>query len=74
VYKKGFLMKKELDYLVGKAREKAFLILSVERVKRKITRKGVNNSTTRSKLRIKRIKSKKNLIKSMIHINNQTFN
>jgi len=67
-------MKKELDYLVGKAREKAFLILSVERVKRKITRKGVNNSTTRSKLRIKRIKSKKNLIKSMIHINNQTFN
>ena len=50
-----------------------FAILA-KRIKRKTTRKIVNNSKTKRKFRIIRIKEIKYFVKPIIHINNRIFN
>ena len=57
-----------------RTRVKAVLITSVKRVERNTTRKRVNNPASRSELRIKGIKRRKDFVKPVIHVNNQAFN
>ena len=42
-------------------------------IKQKATRKDVNNSTTRGKLRVKRIERRKDLVELIVHVHNGAF-
>ena len=56
-----------------RARYKLVIAILAKGMKRKTTMKIVNNSRTRRKFKIIRVKRRKYFIKSIIHINNRVF-